>query len=371
MAKTAVSLFSNEAEASTIVGRLEDAGISHDKICTFAEGGSNRFWGGASDFGDEASGSTADRVSSYLMRNGVPADDAQTYAEGVRRGHALVAVRCDDDEADRVIDILDGDDALDIDEQQSSWRSAGWTGDGAGAAGAIGAAGSTTTGMTTGLMGAGSTGGTSGSTGMGSSTAGMTTDLTGDTDAGRSTDMTETTETTGRTGVGMTGSTGMTDATAATGSTDMDRTRDMERTTDMDRTTGDEVIPVAEEELHVSKREANRGRVRIHSHVVERPVEEQVSLREEHVHVERRPVEGGSREGTLSGDPFQERTIEVEERGEEAVVSKEARVKEELVVRKDVEERTETISDTVRSTEVEVEDETGNRISGTGTNDRK
>ncbi len=369
MAKTAVSLFSNEAEASTIVRRLEDAGISHDKICTFAEGGNNRFWGGASEFGDEASGTTADRVSTYLMRNGVPADDAQTYAEGVRRGHALVAVQCDDDEADRVIDILDGDDALDIDEQQSSWRSAGWTGDGAGAAGAIGAAASTTTGMTTGLMGAGSTGGTSGSTGMGSSTAGMTTDLTGDTDAGRSTDMTETTETTGRTDLGMTGatgmggSTGMTDATAATGSTDMDRTRDM------DRTTGDEVIPVAEEELHVSKREANRGRVRIHSHVVERPVEEQVSLREEHVHVERRPVEGGSREGTLSGDPFQERTIEVEERGEEAVVSKEARVKEELVVRKDVEERTETISDTVRSTEVE--DETGNRISGTGTNDRK
>jgi stress response protein YsnF len=99
-------------------------------------------------------------------------------------------------------------------------------------------------------------------------------------------------------------------------------------------------------------------------------VQEQVSLREETVHVERRPVEGG-RSGTLGADAFQERTIEVEEKREEAVVSKEARVKEELVVRKDVENRTETISDTVRSTEVDVEDERGNRVSGTKTTDRK
>ena len=63
---------------------------------------------------------------------------------------------------------------------------------------------------------------------------------------------------------------------------------------------------------------------------------------------------------------FQDRTIEVEEKSEEAVVSKDARVKEELVVKKDVEQRTETVSDTVRRTEVEVEDERG-RTTGTGT----
>jgi len=49
------------------------------------------------------------------------------------------------------------------------------------------------------------------------------------------------------------------------------------------------------------------------------------------------------------------------------VVSKEARVTEELVVRKEAEQRTETVSDTVRRTEVEVEDERGNRVGGTGT----
>nr|WP_244627487.1 YsnF/AvaK domain-containing protein [Microvirga tunisiensis] len=134
---------------------------------------------------------------------------------------------------------------------------------------------------------------------------------------------------------------------------------------------GDEMIPVAEEELHVGKRDVSHGRVRVRSYVVERPVSEQVSLREEHVEVERRPVSGTTQAGAIAGDPFQERTIEVEERSEEAVVSKEARVVEEVAVRKQAEQRTETISDTVRKTEVDVEDERGTRSNGTGTTDRK
>jgi stress response protein YsnF len=100
---------------------------------------------------------------------------------------------------------------------------------------------------------------------------------------------------------------------------------------------------------------------------VERPVSEQVSLREERVEVERRPVSGTTQAGTISGDPFQERTIEVEERREEAVVSKEARVVEEVVVRKEAEQRTETVSDTVRRTEVDVEDERSAQATQTGT----
>jgi uncharacterized protein (TIGR02271 family) len=130
------------------------------------------------------------------------------------------------------------------------------------------------------------------------------------------------------------------------------------------------VIPVAEEELHVGKREVSHGRVRIRSHVIERPVQEQVTLSEERVAIERRPVEGSLHAGSINdGDLFQERTIEMEERAEEAVVSKEARVVEEVVVRKEADQRTETISDTVRKTEVEVEDERGNTVSRTGTTD--
>lgn len=123
----------------------------------------------------------------------------------------------------------------------------------------------------------------------------------------------------------------------------------------------EEVIPVVEEQLRVGKRDVNLGRVRVRSYVVEEPVSEQVNLREDRVEIERRPVDRA-----LSGNEqaFTDRTIEAEEHVEEAVISKEARVKEEIALRRQSEERTETVSDTVRHTEVEVEDEReGNRIS--------
>ena len=127
------------------------------------------------------------------------------------------------------------------------------------------------------------------------------------------------------------------------------------------RTGDEEVIPVAEEELRVGKRDVSHGRLRVRSYVVETPVSEQVNLREENVTVERRAVD----RPLAAGDRlFEDRTIEVEERAEEAVVAKEARVREELVVKKEVGERTETISDTVRHTEVDIEDERGTTRTG-------
>ena len=117
----------------------------------------------------------------------------------------------------------------------------------------------------------------------------------------------------------------------------------------------EERIAVVEETLKVGKREVNRGGVRVRSYVVETPVSEQVSLRDEHVSVDRRPVTNG----TVPADAFRERTIEMTETAEEAVIAKDARVVEEVVVRKDVDNRTETVSDTVRSTKVDVEREPG------------
>ena len=92
----------------------------------------------------------------------------------------------------------------------------------------------------------------------------------------------------------------------------------------------------AEEELRVGKREVGRGRVRVRSYVTERPVEEQVELRQERVTIERRPVDRAVAPGDAA---FTERTIEAVERGEEAVVSKTARVTEEIGLRTDVERR--------------------------------
>jgi uncharacterized protein (TIGR02271 family) len=126
-------------------------------------------------------------------------------------------------------------------------------------------------------------------------------------------------------------------------------------------TDGEQRIPIVEETLVVSKREAGRGGVRVRSYVVETPVSEQVSLRDEKVSLERRPVSGG----TVPEDAFRERTIEMTESHEEAVVGKDARVVEEVVVRKDVENRTETVSDTVRRTTVELDRDDKDR-NGTG-----
>ena len=59
----------------------------------------------------------------------------------------------------------------------------------------------------------------------------------------------------------------------------------------------------------------------------------------------------------MPGEAFQERTIDVTTHREEPVISKEGRVKEEIVVRKEADQRTETVRDTVRRTEVDIEDD--------------
>lgn len=117
---------------------------------------------------------------------------------------------------------------------------------------------------------------------------------------------------------------------------------------------GERTIPIVEEQIQVGKRQVQSGGVRIYTRVVETPVEESVQLREEHVRVERHRVDRPLTEADRAA--FQEGTIELTETAEQAVVSKQARVVEEVVVGKQATERTETVRDTVRHTEVEVED---------------
>ncbi|MBP1807650.1 YsnF/AvaK domain-containing protein [Rubellimicrobium aerolatum] len=116
----------------------------------------------------------------------------------------------------------------------------------------------------------------------------------------------------------------------------------------------DDVIQVVEEQLRVGKRMTEGGRVRIRSYVVETPVEAEVELRAQHVTIERRAVD---RPATAADLAAGDRTLEATERREEAVVSKEARVVEEIGLRQETEVQHQRIQDTVRKTEVEVEDE--------------
>jgi uncharacterized protein (TIGR02271 family) len=120
------------------------------------------------------------------------------------------------------------------------------------------------------------------------------------------------------------------------------------------------VLPIVEEQLRIGKRAVERGSVNVRTTMEEVPVQETVNLREENVTVERRPVD---RAVGNAPDAFKEGTIEVTEMSEVPVVSKEARVVEEVVVGKEITERQETVRDTVMRTEVDVDEvnQTDNR----------
>ena len=113
-------------------------------------------------------------------------------------------------------------------------------------------------------------------------------------------------------------------------------------------------IPVVEEELKVGKREVEQGGVRVTTRVEEVPVNEQVTVREEHVSVDRQPVDRLATDADFAA--AQQGTLEVREHREEVLVDKQARIVEEVVINKDVDARTETIQDTVRSTDVDVQE---------------
>jgi len=112
-------------------------------------------------------------------------------------------------------------------------------------------------------------------------------------------------------------------------------------------------VPVVEEQLDVGKRQVSRGGVRVNSQIVEQPIEEKIQLREERVSVERRAVNREATEADLAA--FKEGSIEIHETIEEPVISKRRRVVEEVIIGRETRERTESITETVRKTQVRVE----------------
>lgn len=120
-------------------------------------------------------------------------------------------------------------------------------------------------------------------------------------------------------------------------------------------------FPIVEEQIAIGKREVERGGVRVRSYVVETPVEQLVTLREQFVQVDRRPVNQRLAPGDVE-TAFQDRDVVVTEHAEEPVVAKQAVVREEVVVTKREAERAETVRDTLRRTEVEVDRGPGETI---------
>jgi len=362
MAKTVVGLFDNSSDARAALQELRDAGFSGDDISMVAnnsrgdygdvatardgtkseaeEGAGFGATGGAvlgglggllvglgalaipgigpvvaagtlaTTLGTTALGAgigaAAGGLTGALVGAGIPEEDANIYAEGVRRGDTLITVRADDDvEAQRAADIMNNNNVVDIDDRGEEFRTGGWARFDE-SAGPYDIAQSTTT-------------------------AASSTPVAGD-----------------NTRIN------------AAGYADVDRTTT--GSTNIDRE-GEIAIPRVEEELRVGKRAVERGGLRVRTYVEQVPVNEQVTLRDEEVQVERRPVDRAVTGADI--DAFQEGTFEVREHDEEAIVDKQARVVEEVVVRKDVQEHTETIQDTVRRTDVEVEQLGGRGVAST------
>jgi uncharacterized protein (TIGR02271 family) len=361
--RTLTAMFRDRGDAEAAIDRLVEEGITRDDIRMVP--GSER----DSDAPTLRSGSDSGGFWSSLADFFFPEEDRHGYAEGLSRGGVLVSVTTSQAQHQRALDILDDEGTIDMDEWEDSWRSQGWQGySGAdrplgdsglmqsrSTSGSFGASAADAGGTAGGLSGEGVAGaaGTAGLGGSavpsdrggyaGSSLAGA--DLQSDMDqpgmgrddagspmpGGRSADYGRTGTTSGS-GMDMSG-------TARTGREG-------------------ETIPVAEENLEIGKRQVEGGRVRVRSYVVETPVEQQVQLRRERVGIERRPVD---RAVSSDDDPFRERTLEMEERSEEPVVRKEARITEEVGLRKDVQDESRTVSDTVRKTQVEVDDKRDER----------
>jgi len=295
------AFFDDRADAERAISRLRDLGLSDASV---------RMSGG-DDYSTRPDsrepGGLWDSISDFFF----PTDERETYAEGLRRGGYLVTVTgVPAAQFDEVVDILDDEGSVDLDERSENWRSEGWQGSDAAGGGYGGARVGDPDPVTTSLRGDDVSG-----IGLGT---GVPASSLGSEDR----------------------SAGYENETAGTSG--------------LRSGTDQEVIPVVEEQIRVGKRDTSLGRVRVRSYVVEEPVSEDVNLRSDRVEIERRPVDRPLGAGDAG---FTDRTIEAEERVEQAVVEKEARVVEEIGLRKTSDERTETISDTVRRTEVEVEDD--------------
>lgn len=125
------------------------------------------------------------------------------------------------------------------------------------------------------------------------------------------------------------------------------------RLTLSDPATNEQVLEVIEEELEVGKQQVERGRMRIYSVVTEREATQDVSLRDETIKIQRRPV---NRAVSARPDLFKERSFEMVEMDEIALVNKVARVIEEVSLGKEVSEQIQTIKETLRRQDVEIEE---------------
>ena len=323
--ETIVAVFSNPSQAEAAISDLVASGVPSSSIKHYARDG---------EAGDSNLVATEDTTHhrhgfwAWLTGQENTTDEQHDiYDRSVHSGRTVVTVVSDGTNIDEIYSTLERHEPLDLDDHDTTGATGMGYASGAGVATAS-AVGQGTPGYAT----------------SGSPVIAPTTNVAPGA---------------GTTGIGTTST--ATTGTAQTGGTFASRTA-----TDLDATrTGntEQVIPLSEETLQVGKREIDRGTTRIRRFTVERPVEEQIRLRDETVSVFRRPVTGATAVGQ---DAFRDREVVMTESQEEAVVAKSARVVEEVVVQKGVTEHVETVRDTVRHDEVEIEGPAGRSVDTTG-----
>ena len=306
-----VALYETDAQARSAQQTLVSAGFPATSMQIVA-----RDSGAATSGTTGATGVADEGLWGSIKSLFVPDEDRTTYNTAVARGHAMLVVTPTGSmDRQHLIHTLESTDPLDFDAKLEEWRQSGYD--------TTGSAMGTSTSNT-------ATAGHAVDAGMNTGYATGAAAATGATAMGLAAQPNATTAaTTGTVAPAMTG------RTAAT-------------------VGGDETLKVMEERLRVGKREVATGAVRIRSYIVERPVEEKITLHEERVGIERHAVDRPASAADFAA--FEERTIEARATSEEAVVGKEARVVEEIGLKKEAVDRVETVRDTVRRTEVEIED---------------
>ncbi|MDQ2711438.1 MAG: DUF2382 domain-containing protein [Acidobacteriota bacterium] len=302
-----VTVYDTEQHAQEAVNALKSAGFSSDDISVMNK----------QAFDTDGGDVTPTREPGFwgkLFGGGVHEHEAEVYGRTVEEGGYVVTLRVPDTEVDRAMKILDTHQSVDMQQRASSYgldptasRSlaqravAGVGGAAAGVGGAVAGVG--------GAVAGAAARGADALSSAGRGVAGAVT------------------------GTGARAADAVSGATATPGS-------------------DEEVLRLAEEQLNVGKRQVEAGTTRIRRFVTEKPVEEQVTLHEEHAEVMRRAI---SDPNYLSDVDWSDKTIEVREMAEEAVVSKTTRLAEEVVVKKQGSDHVETVRDKVRRQQVEVE----------------
>lgn len=366
MQHTLIAVFDNHNDAVSAKNELLSSGFSSSDV-RLSHGDETLPGGSMSSTGGSAAGSTASTVTDNEPGIGASiknffsdifgADDSvhsTKYSTAVERGNHVLRVNTDSEpEVERAADIVERFGPIDIDEQSEKW---GMT-EGSGTM--LGQTGSMSGGQSMSLQSDGdrlpmNQQSLNDPNPMGTTyqePLGSRDELsTGSYGSGSGNLQDQSQSLSGSSLEGSAASASNLQGSSMTGSS---LTGSQQRDTAMGRDSSSAAIPVVQEQLKIGKREVSRGGVRVYSRIVETPVNENVQLREEHVNVERRPVNE-----PISGmdtTAFKEQSIEMRETAEEAVVEKSARVVEEVMINKEVTQREQQIRDTVRHTEVEVE----------------